>query len=212
MLTVSDCEEDEDPCRVKFDGSCAEGDIISWAIDTTGQLGGPFNKTGQIVYQWFGEGWGRKTIRVTLTARTGGSVASVTEEFTFPSGDDLKTLPFETDLQTTLTSQLVVPSVQGNVRGFVTLNDAKRDTTDNTRPFLHRFVGYAGKNTVTASTTSFVGGKAFWNFDFSGAEHFVSGSLRIEQGQLVSMDGHSLVFHLAGTSGDHIRFTFRLEP
>ena len=92
------------------------------------------------------------------------------------------------------------------------LNGSRREGIDNQGSYQHNGSGLAGENTVEAFIASNVEGEAFWKFDFSGTRHFVPGSLAVEQGQMMHIDGYSIGFHLNGLPAGHIKFKFRLAP
>jgi uncharacterized repeat protein (TIGR01451 family) len=66
-----------------------------------------------------------------------------------------------------------------------------------------------GHNSIEAHWTTTAHASATWRFDFSTAPEFVSGSLRVESGQVLFLDGSSIVFALR--SGQPFpRFTFEI--
>ena len=50
-----------------------------------------------------------------------------------------------------------------------------------------------------------------WRFDFRGSPGFVPGSLRVDSGDVLTLDRESVVFRVTGQPGPPIRFRFRLE-
>ena len=118
------------------------------------------------------------------------------------------TMPIELD--TAFTSRLDVPPPNGSVRGQVLLNGTQLDQTDNSAPFRHHLKGQDGKNTVQARVVSGTG-EGRWVFNFSGASNFVSGSLAVQSGQVISRGSDRVVFRV-GPSGAPIRFRYRLSP
>jgi hypothetical protein len=103
-------------------------------------------------------------------------------------------------------SFLEVEPLDGAVRGRILVNGVSAETVTNSGPFVHRLAGAPGENTVEASVEE--GGRSgFWRFDL--ASDGVPGSLRVEQGQVVFLDGQSVVFKLSG--GEPVRFTFRIR-
>jgi hypothetical protein len=52
----------------------------------------------------------------------------------------------------------------------------------------------------------------FWRFEFSGAPSFVSGSIKVQSGQVIAISANTVVFRLGGTAGERIKFTFQLVP
>ena len=62
---------------------------------------------------------------------------------------------------------------------------------------------------VEAQPVGPVKGEALWRFDFRGTEGFVSGSIRVESGQVVSRGGRQVVFRVS-EPGERLKFTFDL--
>jgi hypothetical protein len=103
-------------------------------------------------------------------------------------------------------SFLEIEPLDGAVRGRILVNGVSAETVTNSGPFLHRLSGAPGENRVEAFVEG--GGRSgFWRFEL--AADGIPGSLRVEQGQVVSLDGQSVVFKLNG--GEPVRFTFRLD-
>ena len=149
-------------------------------------------------------------VELTVTGQGGGT--QTISQSTGPI--DLKSpwQPGQADLSTSVISTLMVESGGKTVNGSILFNGTRVDSVDNRAPVQRRWRGTPGVNTVEAYTTSRIEGAGFWRFDFSGAEHFVPGSLQVEQGQIASFDGHSIAFRLTATTGHRLRFTFDLQP
>jgi hypothetical protein len=98
---------------------------------------------------------------------------------------------------------------RGAVHASLELNERVHLATDNTSPRQIASLGVEGENLVAgfARATRFEG--VLWRFDFSRAEHFESGSLRVELGDVVSIGSQTVVFRLEGAQG-LVRFRFRL--
>jgi hypothetical protein len=120
--------------------------------------------------------------------------------------------PSRAGRRASLNSSLRVPPFDGTVQGRVLLNGSTVDATDSSGPFQHQFMGQPGMNTVEAYTTVSFAGDGFWRFDLTSTEGVVDGSLRVEHGQVLSFGERSIVFRLSGTSGERVRFTYRLLP
>ena len=96
------------------------------------------------------------------------------------------------------------------VRGRVVVNGTQADATRSSAPFRHSLPGRE-ENTVEAYTESAIEGEGYWQFDFSGDQHFIPGSIKVELGQVLARDAYSAVFRLSGAPGEHIKFTYRLR-
>jgi uncharacterized repeat protein (TIGR01451 family) len=110
------------------------------------------------------------------------------------------------------TSYLGVRPFDGRVGGRIVVNRAQPVATHNASPVRQRFQGKRGKNTVEAVVTTPMEGEGFWRFDFRGVRGFVAGSLNAEMGQVITMDGQTVVFRLSGVPNEQIRFSFKLDP
>ena len=117
---------------------------------------------------------------------------------------------------TTATARLTasfMSEISGGPRGAVhaslELNERVHVATDNTSPRQIASLGVAGENLAAGFARAPRLEGVLWRFDFSRAEHFESGSLRVELGDVVSIGSQTVVFRLEGTQGQ-VRFRFRL--
>jgi hypothetical protein len=67
-----------------------------------------------------------------------------------------------------------------------------------------------GENRFDAYLESRVESEGSWRFDFSNTPGFVAGSIRVEAGQVSSMDGYSVVFAVGPRAG-HLRFSCDIQ-
>lgn len=116
------------------------------------------------------------------------------------------------DVDLAFTSALGVARAEGHARGQVLVNGSALEGTDSEAPRVHRVRARAGENRIDAFLEPGAAEEGLWRFDFAGARPFVAGSLRVESGQVISLDSYSVVFDLSGAKGAPIRFTFELEP
>jgi uncharacterized repeat protein (TIGR01451 family) len=115
-------------------------------------------------------------------------------------------------LETAFRSFLGVGPFDGGARGEVLWNGALLASTDSSAPFPHQLSGKSGENRIEAYLAREASESGFWRFDFSGARHFVAGSIRVEKGQVLSVDAYAVVFALSGKPGERLEFRFELEP
>ena len=97
----------------------------------------------------------------------------------------------------------------GAVHASLELNERVHVSTDDASPRQIALLGLEGENFVAGLARAKGLEGVHWRFDFSRAEHFESGSLRVELGDVVSIGSHTVVFRLEGTQG-RVRFRFRL--
>jgi hypothetical protein len=64
---------------------------------------------------------------------------------------------------------------------------------------------------VEAWTTSASEGEGRWEFSFQNTPGFARGSLVVESGQVLLLEGDRVVFRLNGAPGERLRFRFGLE-
>ncbi len=106
-------------------------------------------------------------------------------------------------------SKLEFPEGGEDVRAQLSVNDSGAITTTATQQL--RLRTRAGENIVEGRLLSEAGGPGLWRLDFSGAPSFAGGSLRIDNGQILTRDSHSVVFRLTGKPGPFVRFRFRVN-
>ena len=203
-------------CFLAVDASCTQGPVrgYSWVLDVNNALGFGAQAGTGVTYS---HSWPASScvsvpppILVTLEVDTpDGRVRA--EQFV--------TLVFLTSPQaesqrvtSSFSSFLGVAPFDGQSHGYVKLNDARVDRTGNAAPYEHLYEGRFGENVVEAYTTTPLEGPAFWKFDFSKARYFVSGSIRVEGGHVLSVDARSVVVRLSGDAGERIRFKYQLRP
>ena len=105
-------------------------------------------------------------------------------------------------------SQLELPA---GTSAQISVNEAETVATVAPTPQRHRARARSGENIVEGRILSETGEPGQWRFDFRGAARFVAGSLRVDSGEVLALDGQSVVFRVTGKPGSPIRFRFRLE-
>jgi hypothetical protein len=196
-------------CDVIYNASCSTGKIsrYDWVFDTTGQLFGPFPfpDAGPVITKNFPP-CPSFPIPSTheLTVYGPGNIQSKTSQtfiVAYLRG------PEEGALHTGFSSFLDLHSAEPGVRAQLLVNGEALGPADAAQTQQHRFKAKAGENTVEAYLS---GGEAegTWRFDFSSAERFAPGSIRVDSGQVVSLDGRSVVFRV----GESIKFGFHISP
>jgi hypothetical protein len=184
--------------------------LEEWTIDTEGNAGGPYSKSGRVVVQQFGSRCNRQRIRVELTVVGNGGASSDTANWSFRLPDaDLKVLWRETGpIPIAFTSRIMAQGPTAGFRGFVILNGTHSREMSGSGPTEIHVTALDGQNNVEVISERPVSGGFYWKLDFAGTEQIVPGSFRVEQGQVSFMDDRTLVFHLTGSAGERIRFRF----
>jgi hypothetical protein len=108
----------------------------------------------------------------------------------------------------TFQSSLALTPPVGSVRARIVVNDSRAEETGGPAR-IHTMKGLSGENRMEAVLFN-RDSRGSWRFDFSGTRAFVRGSLRVESGDVESVDGTSLGFRVSPGMGP-IRFTFVLE-
>jgi len=93
----------------------------------------------------------------------------------------------------------------------IALNEAETVATVAPSPQRHRARARSGENVIEGRLLSEAGEPGQWRFDFRGTSTFVPGSLRVDSGEVLTVDSQSVVFRVTGKPGPPIRFRFRLE-
>ncbi len=111
----------------------------------------------------------------------------------------------------TLTTSLESASDR-QLRGDVTLNGESLGGVTGQSPRSISTNGFGGsRNIVEAWTTTASEGEGRWEFSFRNTPNFARGTLVVESGQLLSLEGDRVVFRLSGAPGERVRFRFGLE-
>jgi hypothetical protein len=110
--------------------------------------------------------------------------------------------------EVSFTSVLELPA---GVSGQIALNDAETAAASSSSPQQLRLRARAGENVVEGRLLSEGSEPGLWKFDFRGARDFVAGSLRVDAGDVVALEGERVVFRVTGKPGAPIRFRFRLR-
>jgi Domain of unknown function DUF11 len=109
-------------------------------------------------------------------------------------------------------SSLIEDSSHRRLRGDATLNGQSLGTLTSGSPRRISANGFAGgANVVEAWTTSASDGDGRWEFSFQNTPGFARGSLVVESGQVLLLEGDRVVFRLNGAPGERLRFRFGLE-
>lgn len=215
-FTVSDLDGAAG-CRVGFDARCSQGNIASYTwrfIDNppvTVMLTTPTTEHDWSADPACGTPFTRQ-VDLTVTA-TNGATHTLQQNINPTSPSALRTHRLSSALSvvTTFLSELRGGPSGLHVTGQVRLDDRRTDPTDSRVPFRHALGGTPAVHEVSAYLTSAADMPVWWRFDFSQTERFVSGSLEVQAGTVVSLDARSIVFRLRGEAGEHLRFTFLIR-
>jgi uncharacterized repeat protein (TIGR01451 family) len=105
---------------------------------------------------------------------------------------------------------LDIEPYDGRSRGRVVFNGSEAFEVENRSPVIHHVAAGDGDNTVEGTVLASPDrSRGFWRFDFSAAGRFDPGSLRVESGQVYSMDERSVTFSVA--EGSLVRFRYGIR-
>ena len=144
---------------------------------------------------------------LTLTTDPVGSNNSASESTRVTS--TLKTTESTYTVRVTYRSVLDVETREPGVHGQILINGSVRHVVAAGAAISRHFDGRRGVNRFEASFVAKSGLEGPWRFDFSGSDSYQPGSIRVESGQVSSLDGFSVVF-LARRS-ERILFTVRVR-
>ncbi len=99
----------------------------------------------------------------------------------------------------------------GGSAGRIVWNGSQAQETAGSGEFAYVAKVIEGENRIEAHWTATGNASGSWRFDFGAASQFVSGSIRVESGQVLSQDGSSIVFGLRSGAASP-RFTIQVSP
>ncbi|MGH9322272.1 MAG: PKD domain-containing protein [Vicinamibacteria bacterium] len=189
---------------IDFNADCSVGD----------RDGGPTVITS---YAWdFGDGDDGGEGRFVSHLFTEPDLYGVTLTVTNEDGRQDRTTQFivverrgsGTASEVTLTTELTLTP---GTSAQLSFNDAETISTVAPSPQQHRVRARPGENVVDARLLSEATGEGRWRFDFRAEPSFIRGSIRIDFGEVLTLDAQSVVFRITGESGPPVRFRFRLQ-
>ena len=198
---------------INFNAECTEGDRDGGATDITRYVwdfgDGRPGAEGVFVSRRFPT---PDVYGVRLTVTNDDGVQDTNTQFiVVDSGATANREPTLRARDVTFTSALELPDGSEGVSARIKINDAGVVTTTASSRQQHRLRGRSGENVIEGRLVSEASGPGRWRFDFSGAVNFVAGSLRVDSGQVLVRESHSVVFRVTGKPGPIVRFRFRLE-
>ena len=153
---------------------------------------------------------------VELTVSDGFTTDRTTKDIVVNPPPSTTTIYFrplgKTTLDSSADSFLGVAPFDGSASGYVRLNDGPLELVNSQTPVRHILSGKLGVNTVEAYPRGGGIGEGFWRFDFSSSRYFIPGSIKIGQGEILSLGSNIVVFRVTGTAGERIRFRYELLP
>jgi hypothetical protein len=154
------------------------------------------------------------TQRGTLTNTASVSLASPADPVSSNNSASAATRIALTDgpaaeMDLTYRSSIGVEPRNGQVRAQILVNGGSFQATDNSGDFAYTARAHDGVNRIETQLDVPAGSSGIWRFDFGASREFVSGSIRVELGQVLAQDGASIVFAL-GRRAPAPRFTFEV--
>jgi PKD repeat protein len=189
---------------IDFNAECSVGD----------RDGGP---TFITAYNWdFGDGDDGGVGRFVSHLYTAPDLYGVTLTVTNEDGRQDRTTQFvvverrsaSNPPGVSFTSEL---ALSPGARAQIALNDSETAAVVARAPREHRFRGRTGENVLEGQLLSEAEEPGEWRFDFRRESRFVRGSIRVDSGEVLTIDAESIVFRVTGKPGPPIRFRFRVE-
>jgi uncharacterized repeat protein (TIGR01451 family) len=105
-------------------------------------------------------------------------------------------------------STLSSPRGDGATSGAIRIGEIRSDFVNDTASFHHRFRS-PSESIVVEGVIQRASGESRWRFDFSSDPRFAPGSVEVQQGEVLGVEGGTLTFRLGGQPGERIRFSYR---
>ena len=204
-------------CSVSVNASCVNPpvDRYDWVFDTQNKWqtvtvtnGGPTS----------GHNWGGsceedpESITIRLTVRRGGAMATAMKTVVLQGNDDLRVAPGTNAVPMRFQTHLDIPPFDGSSRGRLHVNGVFVRAVDSSQPVVIQTEATSGTNTLRAVLARRSNGPGEWRFDFRNEPSFVSGSLRVVKGNVLSLEPDAVVVRVTGTPGEQIELSFDLGP
>jgi uncharacterized repeat protein (TIGR01451 family) len=107
-------------------------------------------------------------------------------------------------------STLSSPRGDGSTSGTIRVGQSHSDIVNDTSSFHHRFRS-PSESIVVEGVIQRGSPESRWRFDFSSDPRFAPGSIEVQQGEVLGVEGGTVTFRLGGQPGERIRFSYRLH-
>lgn len=198
-------------CQVRLDATCVAPpvDRYEWIVDLDDSWRKENFSNGDVsfTHTWEPDDCGTsQVLSFELQVRRGEERVSFVKSVFVPGNDSAQRV--ERSLEAGMTSFL---SVDSPTHGRIQVDGTLAREVESTGPATVTVRGAPGLHRVTAFVTRASGRAGSWRFDFRAEPHFVPGSLRVLSGNVIAHDAVSLVFHVDGSVGERLAFTFSLR-
>ena len=148
---------------------------------------------------------------MTLTVTNGQGRQDTTTQFIVVEGQSVAATESRSKrTEVSFTSHLELPKGSQNQRAQISLNDSTAETTSGTTPHQHHLSARPGENIVEARLQTASTGPGRWHFNFQTTRNLIPGTLRIENGEVLTLDQRRVVFRVPAKTTIVIRFRFTL--
>jgi len=197
---------------INFNGECSVGDrdggdsaITTYEWDFGD---GRPNAEGVFVSRQFAQ---PDIYGVTLTVTNEEGRQDTTTQFIVVEGQSAAATESRSKrTEVSFTSHLDLPDGNQNQRVQISLNATGAETTSGTTPQQHHLSARAGENIVEARLLTQPSGPGRWHFNFQTTRNLIPGTLRIESGEVLTLDQRRVVFRVPAKTTIVIRFRFTL--
>ena len=113
----------------------------------------------------------------------------------------------QTSREFTFRSTLLAGAGDGDMRGQIVVNQTMIQETGNAGTHTHHGTNVEGDNRIEARVHPGSWAEGVWRFDFSATHGFISGSIDVDSGSIISLNPRSVTFSIA-PNGSPVGFTF----
>ncbi len=197
---------------INFNGECSVGDRDGGASAITNydwDFGdGRPHAEGVFVSRQFAE---PDIYGVTLTVTNGEGRQDTTTQFIVVERQSVGTTESRFKrTEVSFTSHLELGKGNQNQRAQIYLNNSTAETTSVTTPQQHHLPARPGENIVEARLLTQPTTPGRWHFNFHTTRNLIPGSLKIESGEVLTLDQRRAVFRIPAQATTVIRFRFTL--
>ena len=197
---------------INFNGECSVGDRDGGASAITNydwDFGdGRPHAEGVFVSRQFTE---PDLYGVTLTVTNGEGRQDTTTQFIVVERQSVGTTESRFKrTEVSFTSHLELGKGNQNQRAQISLNNSTAETTSGTTPQQHHLPARPGENIVEARLLTQPTTPGRWHFNFQTTRNLIPGSLKIESGEVLTLDQRRAVFRIPAKTTTVIRFRFTL--
>jgi hypothetical protein len=203
------------PCHVHVHAECVSEpvDRYDWVLDTQNKFKRIDIRDGKKEEH---QDWKKsecdqsQSITFRLTVFRGSESSTAEKTVHVPSS--LQSVQASEPLDLSLETRLELASPDNRSRGRILIDGRLSGTVVGGQASSVRTRLSPGAHELEAVVKRSPGEPGLWNFDFSASPAFQGGSLRVLQGNVLTMGPSTVTFRLGGEPEEHLRLRFELAP